>query len=303
MSDRTAKLAPAILAVFFASLTPTMLNSAAQAVENCLSGPKNQTPPGSHWYYRIDHATKRQCWYLADERDGPSRAAQRNLPASPPSVSSRKGAAQTSIADARAEWPMPQTRVEAGNRDEASAAAKPADTPPRIESSQGASIADATVPGWTVASRWPDPSASTVPAVAAPTKADQLNNVEPASSLPPPLMHDAGQATGAEQAPVTASYSARLQLATVIVALAIAGIAGGVIFRIVGLRGSRSARIRARRGAIWERTDDDSISLSSRPHASDLARRGSFGRYADPATEREDRVAAFYSHISKQAAS
>lgn len=32
--------------------------------EDCLAGPNAQAPQGSHWYYRLDRATHRKCWYV-----------------------------------------------------------------------------------------------------------------------------------------------------------------------------------------------------------------------------------------------
>jgi hypothetical protein len=37
---------------------------AAPAADDCLAGPNRQATPGAHWYYRIDRATHRRCWYL-----------------------------------------------------------------------------------------------------------------------------------------------------------------------------------------------------------------------------------------------
>ena len=31
---------------------------------DCLSAPNSAAPQGSHWYYRLDRATKRKCWYV-----------------------------------------------------------------------------------------------------------------------------------------------------------------------------------------------------------------------------------------------
>jgi hypothetical protein len=40
----------------------------ARAEDTCLAKPDATTPPGQHWYYRIDHANnKRQCWHLGPE--------------------------------------------------------------------------------------------------------------------------------------------------------------------------------------------------------------------------------------------
>jgi hypothetical protein len=40
----------------------------SRAADDCLAGPNAATPQGSHWYYRVDRATHRECWYLGPER-------------------------------------------------------------------------------------------------------------------------------------------------------------------------------------------------------------------------------------------
>ena len=56
------------------------------AADSCLSAPKGATPSGSHWYYRIDRVTKRQCWYLREESDtADDKFARAAPPASAPS--------------------------------------------------------------------------------------------------------------------------------------------------------------------------------------------------------------------------
>jgi len=37
---------------------------AGQAADDCLAKPNAAAPDGSHWYYHVDRATGRQCWYL-----------------------------------------------------------------------------------------------------------------------------------------------------------------------------------------------------------------------------------------------
>ena len=37
---------------------------AAQAADDCLTQPNLRTSATGHWYYRIDRATQRRCWYL-----------------------------------------------------------------------------------------------------------------------------------------------------------------------------------------------------------------------------------------------
>ncbi len=34
---------------------------------DCLASPKGAAPQGQHWFYRVERATKRQCWYLRAE--------------------------------------------------------------------------------------------------------------------------------------------------------------------------------------------------------------------------------------------
>jgi hypothetical protein len=54
----------------------TVLANTAHAGD-CIAAPNSQSPPGKHWYYRLDWATKRKCWY-----EGPlGRSVQDAAPA------------------------------------------------------------------------------------------------------------------------------------------------------------------------------------------------------------------------------
>ena len=88
------------------------------AADGCLSTPKGATPAGSHWYYRIDRVTKRQCWYLREESDAADKFTRATSPPSAPAPASAPASAaaaddptpaqrtitRKTIADARAEW-------------------------------------------------------------------------------------------------------------------------------------------------------------------------------------------------------
>src|SRR4051794_39903839 len=77
----------------FLTLQPTPL----RAADECLSGPKGAAPKGSHWYYRIDRTTKKNCWYVrAETRQTPSAKALAT-------EASPEAPLQPSIANARAE--------------------------------------------------------------------------------------------------------------------------------------------------------------------------------------------------------
>jgi hypothetical protein len=58
----------AILVIVVAAVSLTARTSIAQrAADECITKPSSTAPQGSHWYYRIDRATRRQCWYLGAE--------------------------------------------------------------------------------------------------------------------------------------------------------------------------------------------------------------------------------------------
>jgi len=88
-------LVPAILIVPLATDLVTVQPSRAEpAVNECKTKPDSSAPAGSHWYYRVNRADQRHCWYLGAEgvkvrsqaREGasPTRAARENAPAMPP---------------------------------------------------------------------------------------------------------------------------------------------------------------------------------------------------------------------------
>jgi hypothetical protein len=85
----------------------------ANAAADCLSAPKDSTPQGKHWYYRVERQTKRACWYLGEEGRSTSRnsnraaAAQTQSEAAAPDKTAtqqnNKEPLQPAVANARAE--------------------------------------------------------------------------------------------------------------------------------------------------------------------------------------------------------
>jgi hypothetical protein len=61
MSERYAAIA--VTSCFLAGLLTVSSSVTARAAE-CLSAPNAQSGPGTHWRYRINHATGERCWYL-----------------------------------------------------------------------------------------------------------------------------------------------------------------------------------------------------------------------------------------------
>ena len=66
--------------------------------DTCLAAPKTAAPGGQHWYFHIDRATRRKCWYLHAAGQLRHRAALRHH--------------AVAAADAEAE-PAPETRIAA----------------------------------------------------------------------------------------------------------------------------------------------------------------------------------------------
>jgi hypothetical protein len=101
-----------------ASFVTMHLGDAGAAAE-CLATPSKGAPAGQHWYYRIDRATQRHCWYLGDEGKAVARAAKATPERRTTLTESDRGAALArSAANTRAEMPMPQ----ASGADDAKAA-------------------------------------------------------------------------------------------------------------------------------------------------------------------------------------
>ncbi len=64
---KTALIASAALTG--AVVLPGMIVSSSSALSagECLAGPNSPSPPGSHWYYRLERPSQRKCWYLGPE--------------------------------------------------------------------------------------------------------------------------------------------------------------------------------------------------------------------------------------------
>jgi hypothetical protein len=299
MSSRTAKFVSAMFASLLASapLTTTVSHGAVPpAADECLSGPKGQTPQGGHWYYRVDRSTKRHCWYLGEEREKLSQIAPpiSSQPAKP--VSPKPQAAiQPAIADAHAELP-PQTRIEAA------AEARAPDLPANAASTEiSRPMPGAEIQRSVVASRWPDQSSVIASADPTPDKRDRATSVNSAPRTQPSPVLAAGQFAAADLSSEARTYSVPMQLAALMGALALAGVIGSVVFRFGSPRGPAQARIRKPRGAIWEATDDDRIRLSAHPEADAVPRRPDFTRGSGRAGDPNDRMAEFFSQLSKRA--
>ncbi|KRR00254.1 hypothetical protein [Bradyrhizobium valentinum] len=278
MSNRSVKFVPALFAGIVAGanlatvtdLSAQVIATAAEAAtpatqaaaDGCLAAPKGATPSGSHWYYRIDRVTKRQCWYLREESEkaddkfaraappassqAPSSAAAEPAPAQAPAITSK------SVADARAEWISQQNRTDPNSpaKVERTVGAAPA---PTAQNVQRANVPNVLAPAPLATMRWndaPTARASSNPAdlqvAAANAPADQppqaVEAQQPATD----------QVTAASAEPATAKPTASLQMLLLVMAaaLALAGLTVSAIVRIGRMRARRA--MRRKRRAMWD---------------------------------------------------
>ena len=260
MPKRTAKFASAAFVIILAGIPlATLTHGETAPPDGCLAAPKGETPPGSHWFYRVDHANKRNCWYLRQEGGGLSQALPQSSPPAPPP------AAKPSIADAHAEL-RPQAI-----REDNPAASQPTGIAGNDTSSTNASVWNATA---AVATRWPElPPASTVPNAGPATAAPAGDVTQSSADLAP--VAAASVPFASLSVPIRPETIPTLFAATV-GALAFAG-AAALISRRRRTR-LRRRKVQSARGPVWETTDDDRIVLSDYPSMDNRDYRPRFAR-------------------------
>lgn len=184
MKARAATFAAAILASALSGadlLAAT--DNAEKAADPCLTSPRDYTPPGSRWRYRIERPSGRNCWYLKDDADKSARktpgqaVAETEEPAAA-GAAHRKPAAPRALSDARAE--LAQAPVE---QDPRPPAAPAAEISPAAAKSASL-LAPAPAP------RWPAPASAVNsagdPPAPPPVPAEQNAELRPAPATSPP---------------------------------------------------------------------------------------------------------------------
>ncbi len=283
MSNRSVRFVPALLAgvvagANLATMTDLRAQVAAEAAtqvaqaatDSCLSAPKGATPSGSHWYYRIDRNSKRQCWYLREESDKAddkfARAAPPASAPAPPSAAALPAAAEPapaqaqtitrkSIADARAEWISQQARTEPNPPARAEPRTVGAAAAPAVQNSPRATMPNVLAPAPLSSVRWNDPpaagaSSNSAPLQTAATAAPPAD--QPLAQAEEVQQPAADQITAAAAEPAPAKPTASLQMLLVVIAaaLALAGITVSAIVRIGRMRARRA--MHRKRRAMWD---------------------------------------------------
>jgi hypothetical protein len=308
MSNRTAKFVSAIFVSLLAGALLTTVSHGAvpAAADDCLSGPKGQTPSGGHWYYRIDRATKRHCWYVGDEKEKLSRVAPKNSAPSAEAVSPRKETAtQRSIADAHAELPLPQTRVEQETsvtpwQPTPATAANAAS----VENNPRANARDVNTRLSVIASRWPEQSGVSSSASPGPTTGDSGEPVQSNSDAAPLSAVAEVTLAAADASSESEKQPGSIQMLLIIIAgaLTFAGLIGSAIFRFGSMRQAGRRQVRSDRRAIWDLADTDRPSPTAYPRADVSMRRVDIPRELREADDPNDRITEMLARLSRSAA-
>ena len=295
MPNRTAKFVSAIFASLLAGAPLATISYSAAA--DCLSGPKADAPEGSHWYYRIDHPSNRHCWYLRREGE---KLSQRSAT---PAPSKAEPAMQRLIADAHAELPLPQTRVEqetdvTGQHTPATSAnaASP-------ENNQLANPQDANARASVVASRWPELSGVSSSAGPAPVAGNPGATMQPDSQATRAPVAAAVPLAAADSSSENLPRSILMLLIAIIGALSFAGLLGSTIFRFGGTRRVERPAVRGDRRAIWDSIVADRSPSSAHPSSDPRMPGVDIPRDPRAADDPNRRMAEMLARLSRSAAS
>jgi hypothetical protein len=88
MSERTARLISSIAFVgtLLASGAGGGVSANTAIAADCVTAPNSPTPEGSHWYYRMDWANQRKCWYLRAPSQPSHQVVTQTTSETPPSA-------------------------------------------------------------------------------------------------------------------------------------------------------------------------------------------------------------------------
>lgn len=254
---------------------PEAAPAAAPATTECFAKPKDETPPGGHWYYRTDRTTKRKCWFVGDASTKSAKvAATKPEPSAAPTTMSKD--VPPSVKNARAEMQTPNATSEDEKlqesiwpplADTAAADTAKADASNNYASTVGAAQS-APTHGTTVSTQAP---ATTLAAQSTTTSAPDIKPASDGGNAVTPTAQAAAPAPPApvvasQQAPAPSPSSMPTLLATLACALGAAAILGGIVMRFSDRPRDNEVRadIRPRRREIWRDIATDEMPKSYR---------------------------------------
>ncbi|MEA2882023.1 MAG: hypothetical protein QOH32_1279 [Bradyrhizobium sp.] len=229
MTTRTRQFAGLASAIVLGLLA--MQPTSLRAADECLPGPRGAAPKGSHWYYRVDRAAKKNCWYVrAEGQQSPSANSSAPLP-----LPQAEAPLQPSVANARAEVDPVNPGQPNGVAAAAAAESVPDSNAPAADNGQS-----------TVASRWLEQTADTNTSTPASAASDAMLNSAPPAGTPQPAATDMRSASPSVVPPL---------LLVIVGALVAAGGVAGVIFRFGSARRNAPQDFERGQPAPWDVMD------------------------------------------------
>ena len=266
MRYRATKFVSAISAGVVVSVPfATIPVRTVEAAEECLTKPKEVTPPGQHWYYLIDRSSKLRCWYLHQETGTTSHAAISQRARHAAIVASRKSESEPALPpatrDAYAELGLPQGGDE--NAPRVSQQTLIASDYPKDAGQDQLDNVSGESPQAVVAARWPEPAGVLVASIEPPTIEPPTSSSLAVASATPDAKQDADTADLTPKAPPAALTSAdtpatgtpdslkSLLLAT-FGAITISGFAGSSVYFLAQMRRRPQSHASSSRGRGWQ---------------------------------------------------
>jgi hypothetical protein len=258
--------------------------------DECLAAPKGTTPPGGHWYYRLERGTKRKCWYLGDAGAKVKSAAKPAATASHETkatsqATSHEPPIQPKVANARAElaaptasaseWPTEaDAQLPARRAPQALASAAPDTTretiAPNSQRQELAQAATSSIPDSNAPTNNASSGSSTDAAPADPQPQAQPVTTQPAATppvhvrtavvRPVPAQQPAAQQPVTPQATASTFSPFRIALGLLVVVIALAAFMNRHLLQRLGRRyfGLQAKRPQPRqRRDIWAPLEPD----------------------------------------------
>ena len=143
---------PGIIFLVVASLSATTRSGLAESeADECKSKPDGGSPPGSHWYYRINRADSRHCWYLGPQDRSKARSVAPEATSRGSSASSRTRRQTASAESGFKDVPLDDVSAPV---QKAPAQAEPSRAPAASSPASSGSAAETQTE---FAVRWPEP--------------------------------------------------------------------------------------------------------------------------------------------------
>ncbi|ABD87860.1 hypothetical protein [Rhodopseudomonas palustris] len=224
MRQRNRTLSSAAVAAWMLGSGAAMLPLGSLQAADCLTAPNGAAPKGSHWYYRLERETKRQCWYTrAKSAAPPTAVADAATPepaaAETPAPAPSSTPAPRDLSDARAEY-LPTRELTDSNRGNVAPPPQPAEPFAAAGAVAAAASPDLQSQRVAFANRWLERQAAQSDATAT-SGETAAATTEPATHAP----------TAAAPAPAAADKSLWLLIAGLAAALGLAGLIAHLVMR------------------------------------------------------------------------